>query len=180
MPPEKTDAATAPEDETTEPTQELGDGGKKALEAERKARRDAEKRLAVLEAKNKERDEAELTETEKLRKELEQVKATADKREAEYRSERVRTSTVRAAAKLGYADPDDAFRLIDSDSVEDDGSNVDKLLGDLLKSKPYLASSRVAGSADGGQRGTDKPTLAPGMERLQYAYAQSEPSGKPK
>lgn len=171
MPPEKTDAATAPEDETTEPTQELGDGGKKALEAERKARRDAEKRLAVLEAKNKERDEAELTETEKLRKELEQVKATADKREADYRNERVRTSTVRTAAKLGYADPDDAFRLIDSDSIEDDGSNVDKLLADLLKAKPYLASGRVSGSADGGQQGPPAEGKKPSMNELLRAAA---------
>jgi hypothetical protein len=56
-------------EETQEPgakPEELGDGGKRALDAERKARRAAEARAKELEAKVKEAEDAEKTEVEKL------------------------------------------------------------------------------------------------------------------
>jgi hypothetical protein len=67
--------ADVTEDKTTEDTteetgskpEELGDAGKRALEAERKARRAAESRLRELEAKAKEAEDAEKTEVERLK-----------------------------------------------------------------------------------------------------------------
>lgn len=54
----------------------LGEPGKKALDAERKARRDAEQRAKDLEAKVKEFEDRDKTEQQKLAEELEAAKAT--------------------------------------------------------------------------------------------------------
>ncbi len=57
---------TKGKDDTDATSEELGDGGKRALEAERKARRAAEARAKELEAKVKEAEDAEKTEVERL------------------------------------------------------------------------------------------------------------------
>lgn len=65
-------------DETPEPKEDLGDAGKKALEKERKARRDAEAKLKELEplaAKAKELEDAQKTESERLTEALNAAKA---------------------------------------------------------------------------------------------------------
>jgi hypothetical protein len=65
--------------------------------------------------------------------------------------------TVAEAARLGFADPDDAMRLLDRATLEfeDDGSprNVGTQLAALAKSKPYLLNIRPVGSFDTGLGG---------------------------
>jgi len=84
--PETTQPAAAA---TAEPAPEapspeaLGDAGKAALSAERKARREAEKRAQEFEAKVKEFEQQQLSEQERLTKQLEEAKATAAKAQAE-------------------------------------------------------------------------------------------------
>jgi hypothetical protein len=77
-----------PEDNPTDPpSDDLGDAGKKALEAERKARRDADQRAKELEAQLKEITDKDKSEVEKLREEnAELTKKLAD---ADTRSERL-------------------------------------------------------------------------------------------
>lgn len=99
------------------------------------------------------------TETEKLTERIAALEREKAELENAGKQERIRSQTVRTAAKLGFADPEDAYALLQG-SVEPDGSNIETLLADLLKAKPYLSSGRVTGSADGGQQGqpeTDKP-----------------------
>lgn len=94
--------------------------------------------------------------------------------EAQRSRDRIDLVTIRHAAKLGFRDPDDALahiaRRIDAVQIDNEGqpTNVDALLADLLKEKPYLAS--VQGSADGGQRG-DSSEKPPSMNELLRAAA---------
>lgn len=132
------------------------------------------KNVDELERKAREYDqlqESQKTEVQKLQDRIAAMETDKANWETERKQERVRSATVRAAAKLGYADPEDAYLLLKQDDMADDGSNVEKLLTDLLAAKPYLSSSRVNGSADGGQKG--KPTdTKPTMNELIRAAAK--------
>lgn len=67
---------------TDPPADDLGDAGKKALAAERKARREAEKQLRDIQARLKEIEDAEKPEIDKLREEVEDLRRTAAQHEA--------------------------------------------------------------------------------------------------
>lgn len=101
----------------------------------------------------------------------ETAKATTDDRIAELERQIVerdqrdqersmRLATLEAASRLGFRNPDIAYRLIDRAAVEfaGDGTpkNVERLLSDIAKSEPYL----VGATSDfgGGPRGTPPPT----------------------
>jgi hypothetical protein len=76
-------AATAePAPESPAP-EALGDAGKAALSAERKARREAEKRAQEYEAKVKEFEQQQLSDQERLTKQLEEARADAATAKAE-------------------------------------------------------------------------------------------------
>lgn len=95
-------AATPPEESqparaaTTEPDAPLGEPGKKALDAERAARKAAEKAAADALARVKQFEDAQKSETERLTEQLEQFKAQAAKAEAE-------TLRLRVAADTGLS-----------------------------------------------------------------------------
>lgn len=79
-------AAAATEAPTPDPTptpDTLGDGGKAALQAERKARRDAEKAAAEALAKVKEFEQRDLSAQEKLAQQVQELEAKAARAEAE-------------------------------------------------------------------------------------------------
>lgn len=153
---------------TTETTSdELGDGGKKALDAERAARRSAEKtakahetELAKARAELDEVRSGQLSEHEKAletaRKEAHDA-ATASSDE-KYRK-RLDAADVKAAAAK-FADPADALRYLDLETLKRDADGVLEesalaaALAEVLTEKPYLAGVGTGnGSADGGTRG---------------------------
>lgn len=159
---------------TPESTDDLGDAGQKAIAAERtarkaaeKAQRDATTRLADLEKRLADVDEATKSETEKaLEKARKEAGDTARSEERAKSNRRILTAEVRAAAGGKLADPADAVRLLDLDefTVDDDGDidekAISKAIDDLLKSKPYLAANgrkAPVPSADGGARTTAAP-----------------------
>lgn len=97
----------------------------------RKDLRDAQKRLAELEAKEKAAEEAKLSETDRLKKQL----AEAQQREAQTRltyRERVLNAEIRAAAREAGVNPALAARLVDLSQVEDDEEGNPKNIADLL------------------------------------------------
>ncbi len=156
-----------------EPPEDLGDAGKKALDAERararneeKARKASEKRAADLEAELAKFREQNQSEQEKAlaaaRKEAEEATRAEI---TTTMNRRIVRAEVKAVAGGLLADPEDAVRLLDLDefSVDEDG-NVDadvvkKALDGLLQTKPYLAANgqRPQGSADGGPRPDTTP-----------------------
>jgi hypothetical protein len=104
--PRMSDTETTPE--TTEPAaqtqgepadEQLGEGGKKALDAERKARRDAEQNLASLQAQLEKIKRADESAVEKAQREAQEAREDA----AKARSEAIK---LRVAAKHGISDED--------------------------------------------------------------------------
>jgi hypothetical protein len=81
--------------------------------------------------------------------EEEQRRTAAEQRAADLA---LQLTVERAAGKLGFHDPDDAFRLIDRRAVKlsEDGEpeNVEELLKALAKAKPHLV--KAEGEAKGG------------------------------
>ena len=128
-----------PDEETTippvtEPVDNLGDAGKRALEAERKARRDAEKQNTDLARQLKEFEDRDKSETDKLREEL----ASKDSALADL-PKTVRQQVVRFASeatRLGFLDPEDALLNIDVDLGDD--AAVKAALVALAERKPHL------------------------------------------
>ncbi len=120
------DETTTPEGEAKETgakSEELGDGGKRALEAERKARREAEKQVKELAARVKASEDAEKTELEKLQGQVAQL--TKDAEAAQAKADRFE---VAAAKGLTLAQ---ARRLVGStkDELEADADSMRTELG---------------------------------------------------
>lgn len=129
-------------------TETLGDAGKAALDAERKARREAERRLKAAEAAIEEARTASMSEAERA---VEEARRAAREETATAFKSKLAASAVRAAAAGRLQDPEDAIRFLDLSSVhvDDDGEVDTKGLGamveGLLKDKPYLAAVPPAG-----------------------------------
>lgn len=167
--PETTSGSVEPTEEKAS-EDELGDAGKKALKAERDARKAAESELKELKA-----------EVSRLRRSNAAVKGTdveAIKSEirAEYAAQLAETA-IKAEAKGRMNDPADALlyiRAADIDTSDDDAvkAAVDKLLAD----KPYLAvqsGPKPWGDVGGGQRETPEPEPKSALDRMVRAYGTS-------
>ena len=138
-----------------------------ALQKERTANKEKEtslKRLADLEAKEKEREAAALSETEKLTQRATQAEQEREaailEREAAraaLQTERVKNAVIAEASKLGFADPDDAYTLINISEIEIDETGKTKGAAEAIKklaeAKPYLLGKQVKGDGVG----TPKP-----------------------
>ena len=139
-----------------------------SLDSERKTRKELEKRLKAIEEKD-------LPEAERVAREQAEVKAENQTLRSENQKLKGQMAVYAEAGKLGFADPVDAFRLIDIE-FDDEGQPkgvtqaLSKLLLHdeqvarvedahdvvdlLLEAKPYLRSgparATTGGSADGG------------------------------
>lgn len=162
-------------DESTEPTDPVDEavdaetvedpnaGAKKALVAERTARKAAERELAQLKAEKELRDKPAEEQA------LEQARAEA-RAEAKAKADaRILKSELRAIASGKLADPSDAHLYIDlADFEVDDDGDVDSealsaAVADLLTRKPHLAAAgqpRFQGGGDGGSRPPAKPDVS--------------------
>ncbi|WP_062077695.1 hypothetical protein [Demequina globuliformis] len=145
-----TEATAAAPDSTQEVVEnasaapDLGDAGKKAIQAEREARKAAEKaareakeRIAALEAKEQGREAEHAAELEAA-KVRDEALAKAN--------QRIVSAELRAAATGKLADPMDALAFIDptdfevSDDGEIDSAAVSAAIADLIERKPHLAA----------------------------------------
>ncbi|MFI1678834.1 hypothetical protein [Streptomyces sp. NPDC020607] len=163
----------------------LGEGGKKALQAERDARAAAETRVKELEGKlsRKPKDDKgeagkagegkgdPVPDAEAIKKELRE-ELTAETNARLIRAE------VKAAAAGKLADPADAPKFIDLAKIkvgedgDPDAKQIKKAIEDLLKEKPYLAAnSQGWGDVGGGGHDTAPADVEPGLGRLRHAYA---------
>ena len=112
----------APAEVEAPENQELGDGGKKALQAERDARKAAERTAAEYAAKLKEFEDANLSE-------LERVKKAAEESAAEL--SRLRTENVRNKVALDKGVPADLVEFLSGDTEGDIAAKADLLLARL-------------------------------------------------
>ncbi|MDX2551334.1 hypothetical protein [Streptomyces stelliscabiei] len=165
----------------------LGEGGKKALQAERDARAAAEARIKELEARLSRKPKpddgkggdgkggdgkGDPLDAEALKKEV-RDEITADTNARLIRAE------VKAAAAGKLADPADAPKFIDLAKIkigedgDPDAKQIKKAIEDLLREKPYLAANGQGwGDVGGGGQQTAPPAdVEPGLGRLRHAYA---------
>lgn len=127
-------------------------------------------RLAVAERDLKDLRDKDLPDNERLTKRVADLEHQLAAREAENRTVTLRAAVTSAAARLGYNDPDDAYRMLDTAVVQydDDGQpkGVAKLLEELLKAKPYLGKGTEPGTGSWGAGATGQPGGKTDMDSL--------------
>lgn len=146
----------------------LGERGEAALASERAARRRAEREAREAKAALRRREDADLTETERLKKEAEEGRArgeaaTAKLRKATLLAELTKDehgiADARAATALAIADG-----LFEFDD-DDEPTNAERAVEQLLAAYPVLRGKKgkkaptVDGGAGGGGGGGDTPDL---------------------
>lgn len=154
---------TQPDPEPVADAGDLGDAGKRALEAERKAARAAERRAKDLERRLAEIESANQTEAEKA---VAAARAEGRTEALSVANRRVVAAEVKAAAAGVLQDPDDAVSMLDLDQfgVDDDG-NVDLKaikaeIAALAKAKPYLSvGAKPAPLPAGGAMPSSGPSM---------------------
>jgi len=194
-----TDASTTGAPEATPPAtgdEQLGDAGKKALEAERNARKAAEAKtretaaqISTLQAELDKLRQAGETGDQKAQREAEKaLQAARDEAAAEARAEVTRDRVkdkIEVAATGKFADITDALlhleRQVD-EFIKDGKPDTDaiaKAVEKLLADKPHLAASTKTPVPSPGRVGigtgstSASDAVQPGLGRLQHAYAQS-------
>lgn len=117
----------------------------------RKDLRDAQKRLAELEAKEKAAEDAKLSREQLLEKKLAEAQNTIAQTKLTFR-ERVLNAEIRAAARDAGVNPALAARLVDLAQVEDDEEGNPKNIADLLTkaiAEYGITPASVANAASG-------------------------------
>lgn len=162
-----TDSTSTSEQQTTEQTSakdtstevdddRLGEGGKKALDAERAARKDAEKRLAAYEAEQKKRERAKLDDT---------AKAQAERDDALKAVDAANRRAALAEAAVAHGLTKDDLELLEDTPVDKIDAKAKKLAA-LRKASTKTGSS---GGEATGSRGAQKPTSLGGAISAHYA-----------
>lgn len=113
------------------------------LRKENASHRTKNKKYEEEEAK---RAEAQLSEQQKLEKRAADLQKSYDDALKSHQEYKINAEVRLQAAQLGFADLSDAMRLLDLSAIEYDTdgapSNVNALLSQLLKAKPYLAGAQ--------------------------------------
>lgn len=147
------DEGETPDQPTTETVEEPD---KQALaKALKEARDDAIKwraRLRELEAAQKQRDDAELSEAERQAKRLQELEAELAERDSTTRRLALESAVALRSNALGIVDAEVAVAMLDRDALEYDAdgrpdpASLDDALRRLIKQKPYLKVQQAAGS----------------------------------
>lgn len=133
----------APVDPAPDP-EPLGEGGKAALAAERKARADAEKAAKALQKRLDDIEALNMTEQDRA---VAAARAEGMAEAQRAASERILRTELRAAATGKLADPSDALAHIDLSTIDvsDDGTvdtdAIASAIDALVAAKPYLAGA---------------------------------------
>lgn len=186
-PPPPPDPPKGPEGDPPEGQPWDPERAKRTIEAQRaseKAAKDHAKQLQeqldAANAKIKERTDADLSETERLKKEAADAKAEAERVTGELRISKLRSEVINESIALKIVDPDVAFRLLDQSEVTDEKGepkDVKAALEKLIKDKPYLIKAEDSRSGppptprpDG--KGADAELLKAASEQTRRAVGQ--------
>ena len=138
-----------------EPTNQQADSGSVTLEdlqAELEETRKAlskvnresaqrRKKLDEFETREREREEAELSEMERLQKQIDLLNTEKEQAQKSAQEILLKSTVISQAAALNFNDPEDAFALVDKSQFEIENgkiSGVKEALEELAKSKPYM------------------------------------------
>ena len=124
------------------------------------------RRVRELEEKVKRYEDEKLSEQERLQKRLVELEQEHAQVLAEMEALRLRHAVERAASKLGFRNPEDAYQLADLSGVaiNEDGTveGIEAALKALAKERPYLLRQEGSGGdidATRGGRGKQEPDL---------------------
>lgn len=147
------DEGVTPDQPTAENVEEPD---KQALAgALKEARDDAIKwraRFREMEAAQKQREEAELTEAERQAKRLQELEAELAERDTTTRRLALESAVALRSNALGIVDAEVAVAMLDADALDYDADgrpvadSLDNALRRLIKQKPYLKVQQAAGS----------------------------------
>ncbi len=147
-----------------------------ALKAANKESADRRKRLEALEAAETARQQAEMTETDKLKAELEAEKAKSAQADERAKQTLIRAAFVSEAAKAGAAYPEDVHRLADLAGVDVDENGVVTGVAEAVKTlvdagRVPMSGKTPAPNLDGGAGGGDrsKPKVTLSAEQQEAA-----------
>jgi hypothetical protein len=143
----------------------------------------AEKELAAYREKERQAQEAALSDAQKLEKRI----AEAEARSKQYQQQLVSAQVQLAAQRKGIIDPEMAALAIEKSLEYDENglpSNLDKALDDLVKNKPYLVKAAEApppaSPTQTAQTSTPQiPAMNPGRSSIP-SPAGSPPPGRPR
>ena len=132
-----------------------------ALKAANKEAADRRKRLEQLEAAEAERQAAAMTETDRLKAEIEQANTRAAQADERAKRTLIRAACVAEAAKAGVSYPEDVHRLADLSGVDVDDSGAVTGVADAVKAlvdagRVPLSGKPQAPNLDGGAGGGDR------------------------
>jgi hypothetical protein len=181
-------AQNQPSQQTTQPPSNAGGGTGQAsgsgLSAEQiqaelaEARREAAKYRTErnsFEAELKKRQDAELSETERLKKQFEETTTRASALESQLRQERLNLLIEREARRLNIVDSEAAsLFLAGKVEFDDQGQpkDVGTLLEGLVKQKPWLVASATAAAAPGAGAAKANPGQTPSSAGRTFTRAQ--------
>lgn len=157
--------------------QEELDKARKALKEANREAAERRKKLEQYEREESERKQAEMTELDRLRAQVEEANKAAESARTESRNTLIRAAFVSEAAKQGALYPDDVFRLADASGVEvlDDGAvtGVAEAVKALVDAgRVPLAGKIPAPKLDGGAGSNERPGQGPKLTPLETELAQ--------
>jgi flagellar motility protein MotE (MotC chaperone) len=147
------------QDETTEQADEREttdvSGLKAALDKERKERREHEKRAKELETWKRNREQADLSDTERRDARIKELESKEQEWEREKRDLRLQTAITAAGTKAGALYPEQLHRLVDGSAIEWNEAgqprNLTSIVNAMKTEFPALFRSHGgAGNADAG------------------------------
>lgn len=163
---------------TTEAAQLDAETLAKELKAVRKEAAAYRTKLRQAEEDAEARKRAEMTELEKVRADLEAERKARQEADQKRQQQALRTQVVTAAARMNFADPEDALRMLDQSTLEvDDAGNIDGLddaLSALVKAKPYLIKTTTGTISPTNPAGGKQPTSAEQMRAEMFGQQTSK------
>lgn len=154
----------------------------KALKAANRESADRRKRLDDLEAAEKVRVDASLSEIDKLKKQVADAEAESKRVRSQANERLMQAEVFTRAAALNFNDPADAYALIDRSKITiDDAGKVDgadELLAELAKAKPYmLKTGQQVIDTNATRRGTQAGAAITQEEIIRRKKASGEYQG---
>ena len=154
----------APSSQDPDQGETLGEHGKRALNAEREARKQAEKDLHAAQSRVRELEDATKSDGQKQAERLQELEQTDREKDTTIASLQADLMRFRVAAAEGL-DLEAAERLR--------GTTEDEIRADAKAFAAKFGTTRPGEVPGAGARGSDNPNVTPGLGRLQSAYAST-------
>ena len=179
--PEPTETPETPVAQTPEEMRAELERTRKALKDANREAADRRKKLDAFEAAEKKRADAELSEVERLKKDVGERDNSLTAAQQELRTERLSHAVELTALAMDFHDPDDALALLDTSAIEFDDAgrpnraSIKKALEALAKAKPHLVAKADTRSRDGsppGRQGAPRPKPDAGDDKEREVAVQ--------